>query len=97
MYPQLTMAAFRWPERHPAELTLFLCGFNKGYLCRPRAAGRYLRFVHERLHAELAERGVAATLAKTTEPADMNCFGVVAPEAGFAYRGPDWAPHTIQL
>lgn len=45
MYPQLTAATFQFLATHPHELTLVLCGQNKGYLCRPAAAPFYLKSI----------------------------------------------------
>jgi len=38
-YPQITQALFQFLDRTAGRLTLVLCGYNKGYLCRPRQRG----------------------------------------------------------
>jgi Methyltransferase domain len=97
-YPQVTMATFRFLEGRPGELSLFLTGFNKGYLCRVAYAPTYLRFLKGRLLAELHRRELTdVTLWKTTDPEDMNCFGLTRKYLDHDYKGPDWAPHTIPI
>jgi hypothetical protein len=97
-YPQVTMAAFRSLAERGDELTLFLTGFNKGYVCRTSHAPTYLRFLQERLLAELHRRELTdVTVWKTTEPADMNCFGLTRKYLDHDARGPDWAPHTMPI
>ena len=70
---------------------MILCGFNKGYLCRPRAAHEYLALMQTSLYSNLARRGSRnVTVCKTTSPADMNTFGVIERYNDLDYRGPDW-------
>ena len=47
-YPQVTQAVFQFLATRPGRLALVLCGFNKGYLCRPKAAREYLQFAAPR-------------------------------------------------
>ena len=76
-YPHLTSAAFRYLEAHRADLSLFLCGFNKGYLCRPTAKRSYLCYLRDSLFADMAARGCGAvTVFKTNAPSELNCFGI---------------------
>lgn len=77
-YPQVTAAVFAYLHAHPERLRLFLCGFQKGYLARPRSVRLYLEYVRDRLQDDLGARGFAEriTLWKTTSPDDMNCFGM---------------------
>ncbi len=98
IYPQVTRAALRFLDARPYDLTLFLCGFNKGYICRPRAAREYLEYIKGRLHGDMAERGCPeVTVFKTTDTADMNCFGIGPRMQDFDYRGPDWAQKDIAI
>ena len=98
MYPQVTAAAFHFLARRAYELTLFLCGHNKGYLCRPMAAPRYLAAIATDLVSELARRGVRnITVCKTTAPSDMNCFGVTFRFADRDYYGLDSDPSRLLL
>jgi hypothetical protein len=97
MYPQITEAVFRYQRDHPEQLALFLCGFNKAYLARTHFVHDYLELCHEKLVTELETRGFPSTLAKTTWPAEMNCFGIGGRYEGFRHRGPDWAPGSIRL
>ncbi len=97
-YPQVTQAVFQFLGTRPGRLALVLCGFNKGYLCRPKAAREYLQFVRASLYANMAERGCdQVTIWKTTEPGDMNAFGVTDRYLEFSYRGPDWDQNTINI
>jgi len=97
-YPQITAATFAFLEQHRDDFTLFLTGFNKGYLCRTTQAQVYLRFLQQKLFDELTRRGVDdVTVWKSTDPADMNCFGMTAKLLQFDSRGPDWAPDTISI
>jgi hypothetical protein len=76
-YPQVTQAVFQFLATRPGRFALVLCGFNKGYLCRPKAAREYLQFVRTSLYSNMADRGCdKVTISKTTEPGDMNTFGV---------------------
>ncbi|MDH3444128.1 MAG: class I SAM-dependent methyltransferase [Deltaproteobacteria bacterium] len=97
-YPQVTQAVFQFLTAHPGELSLVLCGFGKGYICRPKAAREYLRFLQSALFREMAERGCdQVTVWKTTEPGDMNTFGITDRYLSFEYRGPDWDPSHISV
>ena len=95
-YPQVTQAIFQFLATRPGRLTLVLCGFNKGYLCRPKAAREYLQFMKKSLYSDMAERGCGnVTIWKTTEPGDMNTFGVTDRYLDFNYRGPDWDQNNV--
>jgi len=77
---------------------LVLCRFNKAYLCRPKAAREYLQFVRTSLYSDMVERGCGSvTIWKTTEPGDMNTFGVTDRYLEFNYRGPDWDQNSILI
>jgi hypothetical protein len=95
-YPQVTQAIFQFLATRPGRFALVLCGFNKGYLCRPKAAREYLQFVRTSLYSNMADRGCdKVTIWKTTEPGDMNTFGVTDRYLEFNYRGPDWDQSVI--
>jgi predicted O-methyltransferase YrrM len=97
-YPQVTFAAFRFLERLEGEFTLFLSGFNKGYVCRTAAAQPYLEYLRDRLLDDLEQRDIGEVMVcKTTEPDELNCFGLVPRKRQFRYRGPDWAPDRIRI
>lgn len=97
-YPQITMATFAFLERWKEELTLFLCGFGKGYICRTAYAKTYLTFLRDRMLSELHRRELRdVTIWKSTDPDDMNCFGLTPKQLAFDYKGPDWAPDTIPI
>ncbi len=89
-YPQVTQAVFQYLAKRPKDFALFLAGFNKAYLCRPRAAKRYLEFIKGSLYAEMAARGCAeVTLWKTNTPQEVNAFGITARALDLTYRGLD--------
>jgi hypothetical protein len=97
-YPQITLALFRFLEANPGRLALILCGYNKGYLCRPKAAREYLTFIRGSLYLNLVKRNCQrVTVCKTTEPADMNTFGVIERFNDMDYRGPDWNLQNIYI
>ncbi|HET6341404.1 MAG TPA: class I SAM-dependent methyltransferase [Gemmatimonadota bacterium] len=97
-YPQVTIAALRFLERLEGEFTLFLSGFNKGYVCRTAAAGPYLEYLRDRLLDDLEQRDIGEVMVcKTTDPDELNCFGLVPRKRQFRYRGPDWAPDRIRI
>jgi predicted O-methyltransferase YrrM len=97
-YPQVTIAAFRFLERLEGEFTLFLCGFNKGYICRTAAARPYLEYLRDRLLDDLEQRDIREVMVcKTTDPDELNCFGLVPRKRQFRYKGPDWAPDRIRI
>jgi len=93
----VTQAIFQFLATRPGRLTLVLCGFNKRYLCRPKAARECLQFMRTSLYSDIAERGCGnLTIWKTTtEPRDMNTFGVTDRYLEFNYRGPDWDQNNI--
>jgi len=98
MYPQLTAATFHYLAAHPHELVLFLCGFNKGYLCRPTAAARYQHVIRSGLITELSKRGISnVTVFKTTSSADMACFGMGPKWKDYDYYGWDADPSELPL
>ena len=97
-YPQITAAVFDWLRVHPVQLTLFLIGDNKGYLCRPRSAHSYLSYVKDSLFDDMARRDRPnVSIWKTTPAADMNTFGITPRFENFNYVGPDWNRKIIEI
>ena len=97
-YPQVTQAVFQFLATQPGHLALVPCGFNKGYLCRPKAAREYLQFVRTSLCSNMAERGCdQVTIWKTTGAGDMNTFGVTDRYLDFNHRGPDWDQNNLNI
>jgi predicted O-methyltransferase YrrM len=95
-YPQITAAVYEFLAQHAGQLTMILCGYNKAYLCRPRAAQQYLDFIRESMGAALEARGAQVSLFKTTEPTDYNVFGAVGLHGNPRYKGPDWDVELIR-
>ena len=91
MYPQVTASVFEFLMNNRGRLSLFLCGFNKGYLIRPLAFPNYMKHIADNLISDLKINGInEKTLCKTTYPEDMNCFGLTNSWENKEFRGPDW-------
>ncbi len=77
-YPQVTASVFNYMHSHPFSFRMFLCGFLKAYLTRPRHVSEYMHFVRDNLGDELRKRNFAERISfyKTTVPDDYNCFGM---------------------
>lgn len=95
MYPQVTSAVFETLRRRRRQLTLFLCGFNKAYVCATRFADTYLSYCRHHLVSAMQERGQLVTLAKTASFEDIGCFSVGRRIEGRTLRGTDWKPDKI--
>ena len=46
-YPQVAAAVFNYLQSHPFSFRMFLCGFFKAYLARPRSAHLYLSLIRD--------------------------------------------------
>ncbi len=97
-YPQVAAAVFQYLQAQPFALRMFLCGFFKAYLARPKHVAAYLAFVRDALGAELRRRdhGERITFFKTTVPDDYNCFGMARFE-GKDMIGLDWDKERILI
>ncbi|MBN2353669.1 MAG: class I SAM-dependent methyltransferase [Spirochaetales bacterium] len=97
-YPQITQAIFQFLHNKPGRLSLILGGFNKGYLCRPKAAREYLNYIKSSFYSEMRIRGCGdITIWKTAEPSDMNTFGITERFGECNYRGTDWDNDNIYV
>ena len=97
-YPQVTQAVFQYLMTRPNRFSLVLSGYQKAYLCRPIAAHAYLEFIKNSLYSEMSSRGFGKiTIWKTTEPSEMNTFGITDQYLEFEYRGLDWNPSRIPI
>ncbi len=95
-YPQITFAVIDHLRTHPKSLMMFLCGFNKAYLCHPSDGRWLLQYVAEEMAKDLTARGVPpSTLFKTTDPLDLNCFGIGPRGPNDVFRGPDLAQDLL--
>lgn len=97
-YPQVAAAVFQYLQAHPFSLRMFLCGFFKAYLARPKHVAGYLSFVRDGLGAQLRQRDYAERISffKTTVPEDYNCFGMGRFE-GKEQIGLDWDKDRILI
>jgi predicted O-methyltransferase YrrM len=76
-FPQVSAVTFEFLRDHANDLKLFLCGYGKGYLCRPQKQGDYIDFLKTNLVQELKERHLQNfTIYKTDDPKVFNCIGV---------------------
>jgi hypothetical protein len=99
-YPQITFAVLDHLRANARSLMLFLCGCNKGYLCHPADARWLFAHVAQRLMPDLTALGLPeTTLFKTTDPLDLNCFGITTRDhwGSALFRGPDWAQSEISF
>jgi predicted O-methyltransferase YrrM len=96
-YPQITYCVFQFVEQNRAELQLFLCGYNKGYLARPGAMQKYLQAIRHGLARGMTACGFNDfTIFKTDYPNTVNAFGVVKGRwKDFDYYGLDEDPKQI--
>lgn len=86
-------AVFAYIRENPRSLVMFLAGYNKAFLCRPKAFQAYHDFVRLRLGEALDARGVGDyEICQTTHyPADSMCYGISEREGlSVGYRVPDW-------
>lgn len=90
-YPQITFAACEFLSAQSTDLTFFLCGWNKGYLCRrDYAKDVILPYIRDRFSGDLEERGTRKfTLFKSDYPGQFNCFGIGPIIPGKRSIGPD--------
>lgn len=96
-YPQITRATFDFLSQAP-EFQLFLLGYRKGFICHAAMVQTYLRFVRDELVSAYRQRRFDDfTICKTTDPDDMNCFGVVERRGTLDWKGPDHDPASIQI
>jgi predicted O-methyltransferase YrrM len=97
-YPHLTRATFKYLESHCSEVSLFLCGFNKAYLCRPTVKHSYLYYIKEALFSDMIARGLGSiTVWKTNTPSELNCFGVGQRVLDLDYFGLETDPTAILI
>jgi len=96
-YPQITEAVLRYCCDNSEHFQLFLCGYDKAYLARPRVKHDLLEHCADRVVEDMEERGVASMVTKTSWPAELNCFGIGGRHENRTHRGPDWDEDTIRF
>ena len=98
MYPQLTEAVYAWLASHRFRLSMFLCGWNKAYLCRPQSAPFYRKFIVQNLADELHQRDIHNfTITKTAAIEETSAFGICPRLRDQDYYGLDSSPQTLPL
>jgi hypothetical protein len=76
-FPQVSAVTFEFLKDHPDDLKLFLCGYGKGYLCRPEKLDDYIEFLKADLVRELKNRQMQNfSVYRTDDPKVFNCIGV---------------------
>jgi predicted O-methyltransferase YrrM len=73
--PNVTEAVFYWLERNREKLVMFLCGFNKAYLCSARMLPKLLPLIYE-LPFLFQEVGLQATLCTSGWANERPYFGL---------------------
>jgi predicted O-methyltransferase YrrM len=75
-FPQVTSVTLEFLKAHPDELRLFFCGYNKGYLCRPKKKRGYTEFLKTGLIQQLKDRELNEFTVFETDPDEFNCLGI---------------------
>ena len=91
LFPQIPAAVYRYLYSGVSDLSLFLIGFNKAYLCRNIAKSYFKRVIHERALSTLADLGFSLTLVKTDRHDAFDAYTLV-PWQGAALYGNEHAP-----
>jgi len=81
-YPQITFTTLEFLSRHRHEMSIFLAGGNKAYICRHPDYRPYARWLIEDVPETLAQNGIADfNLYKSARAPEISCFGI-APNKG---------------
>jgi predicted O-methyltransferase YrrM len=83
----ITHAVFSFLDQHPHELRMFLCGFNKAYLARPKYVGQYRELCAGSLVEYLEKCGIEATLSENAHSTELDYRSVLPRRGGIRYRG----------
>jgi hypothetical protein len=86
LYPQIPAATYRYLHSGQSDLSIFLVGFNKAYLCRNTAKPYFMRCVEDNLAYSLDQLGHRVTLVKTDRNDGFDAFAI-APFQGEARLG----------
>ena len=78
---------FTFLERHPHELCMFLCGFNKAYLARPKYLAQYRRSCGPSLITYLERCGLECTLCENAHSTELDYRSLVSRVGDVRYRG----------
>jgi len=98
MYPQLTEACFAWLASNRFRLSMFLCGWNKAYLCRPQFGPSCRKFIMENLARDLHQRELHNfTITKTAAIDETSAFGICSRLRGQDYYGLDSNPANLPI
>lgn len=101
IYPQVTEAIFNYIFTNPYRFKLFLCGYNKAYLCRPSLYSKYYTYVISFFQKEFIIRNKTVSINKTSSIGDSYSVSLTnfslndCNEKGI--RGPDWKKDNIEI
>jgi Methyltransferase domain len=76
LYPQIPAAVYRYLYSGLSDLSIFLVGFNKVYLCRNVAKWFFKKVVHERALTVLKDLGYTVSLVKTDRNDAFDAYSV---------------------
>lgn len=93
MYPQVSAAAYKYLSSGLSDLSLFLVGFNKAYLCRNGAKHYFADFVGQHLAYGLEDAGHPVSLVKNDRHDSFDAYALV-PFQGERFIGPGFAVGT---
>jgi hypothetical protein len=86
LFPQIPAAVYRYLYSGVSDLSLFLVGFNKAYLCRNIAKAFFKKLVHERALSALENLGYRLSLVKNDRHDAFDAYSLV-PWQGVAECG----------
>lgn len=76
LFPQIPAATYKYLFSGMSDLSIFLVGLNKAYLCRNAAKKHYMEFARRRLLPALEQMGFKLTLAKTDRNDIFDAFAI---------------------
>lgn len=100
-YPQITEALLYYIFSNPYKFRIFLCGFNKVYLCRPGIYSKYYTYVISYFQKEFRNRNKQVSINKTSSLGDSFIISLTDFHLGDCnekgIRGPDWQKNNIEI
>ncbi|HEY3638478.1 MAG TPA: class I SAM-dependent methyltransferase [Rhizomicrobium sp.] len=85
LFPQIPAAVYKYLYSGPADLSIFLVGMNKAYLCRNIAKRYFMEFARNQLLPGLRALGYKLTLVKTDRNDAFDAFAISAFFEGDAF------------
>lgn len=78
LFPQVSAAVYKYLFSGVSDLSIFLVGFNKAYLCRNCAKSHFMQVSRAQLLPELETLGQKVTLAKTDRNDAFDAFTITS-------------------